>query len=78
MRKQSVMMKNRMKELAKNKRDNRFGDEELTIKEQIEVLKSKIRICQDDLIKFKKNLLIEHKIKNMEEQIEKLEKENEK
>jgi len=74
-RKRSVTMRNRMKSLVKNRKDTRVGEENLTIKEQIEILESKIKLCQDDLIKFSKNLLIRRKMENMENQIKKLESE---
>jgi hypothetical protein len=74
MRKPSTVLKERLKALRKNRGNDKII-ESLTVDEEISDLKSRIKVCEQDLLNpsFSNNLLIMGKIRIMRERILKLE-----
>lgn len=67
--------KNAMKKLREHQK-NRVIDRTELVEDKIDLLKSRIKNCEWDLETFPDNPIIKAKIKNMEDELNKLEDEN--
>jgi hypothetical protein len=76
--KRQMVYKERMKKLRKSFKPKKHNEDDWTKEDKIKELKSRINLCEYDLKNFPKNNLIKHKIAMMQEQLDALEKEDEK